>query len=623
LIEVHEAEILPVRRIMFTEEKTTPYAPLARENVGEDRAYLLVFEPQSSRVFELPSNGEVVIGRTEGSGLMLQDSAVSRIHAKIRMADGEATLRDLGSHNGTRVNGRLIKEAHLVSNDVITICGVSLVFHAAESSAKPATLDVAQLRRRGEEEIERALRYQRPLAVLVIALAKEAVQREQIESALQGELRLIDVVGWVGFDQLAVLLPETEIDGALSVAMRLVVALERRGEDPRVGIASCPAQGCAIDVLLANARTASGEAESRGVAVARATHRKIELGERHIVVADAAMIRLYALLERLATGDLPVLLYGETGTGKEVAAHALHYWSRRRASPMVALNCAALPESLIESELFGHEKGAFTGAVSAKSGAFEAASGGTVFLDELGELSLSAQAKLLRVLETRRVMRLGDAAREREVDVRFVAATNRDLKVLVKEGRFREDLYFRLNVASVWIPPLRDRKQELPILAQTLLDEICERMSRPRMSVSDAALKVLATHAWPGNVRELRNVLEYVAAAFPDPTLDPAHLMEYLGLSSAPKLASFRAPPSTMVVERDNGGPPAVQSEGAPKFRPIDEEIRELEKSRIAAALEATSGNQTRAAQLIGMPLRTFVLKMKQYGLRGQTRPGA
>jgi transcriptional regulator with GAF, ATPase, and Fis domain len=273
-----------------------------------------------------------------------------------------------------------------------------------------------------------------------------------------------------------------------------------------------------------------------------------------------------------------------------------------------------LPESLIESQLFGPDKGAFTGATGARAGLFEAADGGTIFLDELGELSPAAQAKLLRVLETRRVVRLGEV-RERAVDVRVVAATNRDLGAESAAGRFRDDLYFRLAAARVVLPPLRDRPRELSRLARHFLDEACRRAGRTPLALSAATIYALRAHRWPGNVRELRHVMDYLAAtAADDVEVEPWQLPDGIGHPApAPPVVPAPAAPSA---------PTSRGSAAGGGFRPIDEELRELECQRMREALAAAEGVQTRAAELIGMPLRTFVTKSKQYGLRGGARRG-
>jgi len=318
-----------------------------------------------------------------------------------------------------------------------------------------------------------------------------------------------------------------------------------------------------------------------------------KIGRRTVTIADPAMIRLYSLIDRLAAVDLPILICGETGSGKELAATAVHERSPRGDGPLVAVNCAAIPETLLESELFGYERGAFSGAVAAKAGLFEAASGGTLFLDEIGDLPLSVQGKLLRVLETRRVTRIGDI-REREVDVRLVAATNRDLQDEVVRGRFRKDLYYRLSGGTLVVPPLRERMNELPLLAQALLSDARARAGTRPMSLAPEAIAELSRHAWPGNVRELKNVMEYLAAAHPETTLGAAHVAARLELRAAP-------------------ANPWPRAHG--EFQPIADELRELETRRMREALEATGWNQTRAAELIAMPVRTFFAKVKQYGL--------
>ncbi|MEO7730362.1 MAG: sigma-54 dependent transcriptional regulator [Kofleriaceae bacterium] len=310
------------------------------------------------------------------------------------------------------------------------------------------------------------------------------------------------------------------------------------------------------------------------------------------------MVRLYDLVDRLAPVDMPVLITGETGCGKELIATAIHVRSDRAAKPLISVNCAALHDTLAESELFGHEKGAFSGAVATRVGLIEAASESTLFLDEVGELTPSVQAKLLRVLELHRLTRVGDT-REREVDVRIVAATNRDLEADVRGGRFRQDLYFRLSAATLHLPPLRQRSSELPLLASSFLEDACQRSGRTLMRVSEEALAVRLTHSWPGNIRELKNVMQYAAATLSVEVLLAEHLVEQLG-----------QPLVVPVVSSDE-----VASHALRHFRPLADEIRELEITRIREALEATRGNQTHAAALLAMPVRTFFGKAKQYGL--------
>lgn len=251
--------------------------------------------------------------------------------------------------------------------------------------------------------------------------------------------------------------------------------------------------------------------------------RRLELGIVRVWVADPAMERLFELLARMSASKLPILLNGETGAGKEIAAHAVHRFSPRRERPMVSINCAAIPDGLAESELFGHEKGAFSGATSKKLGLFEMATGGTVFLDEVGELPLPTQARLLRALDSHRITRVG-AVVERPIDVRIVAATNRDLTADIKTGRFRADLYFRLNGASVVVPPLRDRPRDLPLLARDFLSAARARLGLRDARLTDAAMHRMAAYSWPGNIRELKHAMEYAATVAQGAEVDVLHL---------------------------------------------------------------------------------------------------
>lgn len=330
----------------------------------------------------------------------------------------------------------------------------------------------------------------------------------------------------------------------------------------------------------------------------------VRIAGREAIAADPATARLFTLIRRLAGSDLPVLITGETGTGKEIAALAVHDWSGRRTGPFMALNCAALPENLIESELFGYQKGAFSGAAGAKPGLLESAHLGVLLLDEVGELPLVAQAKLLRALETGRVLRLGEV-RERPFDARILAATNRDLEAEARAGRFRQDLFFRLSAATVTVPPLRERRCDLQPLARAFLTAACDQARRAPMALSPAALERMHAYGWPGNVRELKHVMECAAVAVPEPVLLPCHLPERVRCAQAADAGDGEA-----------GSPPARA------FRPIQEEMRALERSRIQAALEATGGVQTQAAKLLGMPLRTFIKRMNGYGLQSHGRRG-
>jgi len=416
----------------------------------------------------------------------------------------------------------------------------------------------------------------------------------------------MDVTTWSKDDELLVLMPELTADSAFAVAGRLGSALASAAQLARVGLASYPTDADGVDSLIAEARKKQLASPSDSSAALAQPFRIFEVAGRQVIVADASMLRVYAMVGHVAPSAMPVLIHGETGTGKELIAHAIHEWSPRKGGPMIAINCAALTESLVDSELFGHERGAFTGAVEARRGVFERGDGGTVFLDEVAELPLKAQAKLLRVLESKRVCRVG-SAHEVEVDFRIVAATNRDLERLVAEGHFRPDLFYRLSGATLWLPPLRERPQELPILAQIFLDAACQAEQRPLKSLSTVTLAELDRYQWPGNIRELKNAMEYLASTVRGEVVEPRHLAARF--RSAPDMSSSSAEVATVTAVTAGG-----------EFRPLYEEIADLERNRIADALAATEGNQTRAAELLSMPLRTFQTKVRQYGLAGEAR---
>jgi transcriptional regulator with PAS, ATPase and Fis domain len=291
-----------------------------------------------------------------------------------------------------------------------------------------------------------------------------------------------------------------------------------------------------------------------------------------------------------------VLITGESGTGKEMVARTLHALSPRREGPFIAINCAALPETLIESELFGHEKGSFTGASERRPGCFEVAQRGTLLLDEIGEMPLQTQAKLLRILEDSRVRRLGGKA-EFEVDVRVVAATNKVPEEAVRGGHLREDLYYRLNVFQVHMPPLRERKSDIPSLAEALLAELNRKHECRVAEISAAVYEAFERHNWPGNVRELRNVVERAVILAGEGAIERKHLPAFLLNGAAPAPAPAAAPED----------PDSV------RFT-VGTTVEEAEKGLILRTLEHTRNNKTRAAEILGISLKTLHNKLKEYG---------
>src|SRR5687768_17083567 len=319
-----------------------------------------------------------------------------------------------------------------------------------------------------------------------------------------------------------------------------------------------------------------------------------------VVSNDPSMRAVDELISSVAPSDLTVLILGETGVGKELVAEAVHRQSgSRSAKALIRINCAALTPALLESVLFGHERGAFTGAVHAKPGLFEAADGGTVFLDEIGELSAAAQAKLLRVLETREATRVG-SIRARSIDVRFVAATHRDLRAEVARGAFREDLYFRLARATIRVPPLRQRQGDIEPLIAHFVSALCRQMGREPPSFSADAAACLRSHPWPGNIRELRNVVECAVLRAKGPTIG---LLD-LAPDWMDPTAESQAPPNSDSIPTDPPGKPGGARYG-----------ERSERDRIVHALAACHGNQTRAAEMLHMPRRTLVRKLGVYGI--------
>jgi len=341
----------------------------------------------------------------------------------------------------------------------------------------------------------------------------------------------------------------------------------------------------------------------------RGTERELEASRRKLrdigvmgamVGPSRRMQEVFRLIEMVAPSTAAVLITGESGTGKELVARTIHSLSNRKAKPFVAINCAAIPETLIESEIFGHEKGAFTGALERRIGCFELAEGGTLLLDEIGEMPIGTQAKLLRVLEDRKLRRLGSKS-ETAVDVRVLAATNKTPEEAVAKGQLRNDLYYRLNVFNIHLPPLREHKEDLTELAQALLSEMNEKHGRNVAGVSDQVSGAFNSYAWPGNVRELRNTLERAVIVCDGAVIEIKHLPPGFGQIIP------RAP---------------VQEANAVRLG-VGTTVDEAERLLILKTLEATNNNKTRAAEILGISLKTLHNKLKEYGGQGANEADA
>jgi nitrogen regulation protein NR(I) len=325
---------------------------------------------------------------------------------------------------------------------------------------------------------------------------------------------------------------------------------------------------------------------------------------RNAIIGDSPELHeIFKIIDKVADTPSTVLITGESGTGKELIATALHDGSSRRDKPLIRINCAAIPKDLMESELFGYERGAFTGAVTSKPGRFELADGGTLFLDEVGEIPLEMQVKLLRVLQESEFERVGGIKTTR-VDVRLVAATNRDLKKEVEANRFRGDLFFRINVVPLWLPPLRDRNSDIPMLVTHFIEKFNKRLNKRITGIEEDALTLLKGYNWPGNIRELENMMERVIV-----------------FADGPQILA-RDLPDTVRGNSTSPGSNNTEASPAPGETSLKDAVRlaqaEVEKSMIIKALEATSGNVTRAAKLLQISRKSLQTKMKEFGLRDE-----
>jgi DNA-binding NtrC family response regulator len=329
---------------------------------------------------------------------------------------------------------------------------------------------------------------------------------------------------------------------------------------------------------------------------------ELHRGFEGVLGESRAMERVFALLKRVAPTDGTVLITGESGTGKEMVVRAIHRLSRRKDQPLMACDCSALAPTLLESELFGHVKGSFSGAIATKQGLFEAAQGGTLFLDEVANLTMETQGKLLRVLESKRVKKVGDTA-ERQIDIRLIAATNRDLGDMVKETVFREDLFYRLNVVPIVLPPLRDRQGDIPLLAMAFLERFSKKLEVEVQGFTPEAMAQMESYAWPGNVRELRNIVERMAILCDNDRIEPRHLPPEI--RQAPTLRTVSQLPDTWE-----------------EFKRLKQQVRDaavedLERRFLIEVLRRTNGNVSKAAEEIGIQRTNLHALIRKYELTG------
>jgi len=561
---------------------------------GQDGLFLMVVGPEGFRTIALPHKGVLHIGRSAQADIRINDSLASRDHCRLHVEGGMVEIEDLESANGTLLRNHALQprvRVELALGDAVSVGATVLVLRSGDRLPRPVrVLPHGYFLARLDEECASSVRGRSPFALVRLDVEGE-VSTSRCAGLLPLCLQPSDIIGAYGPQQYELLLPQTTPEAATKMVADLGASLQQAGITFRTGTAHHPVDGSSAAELLERAC----QAVRPGA---------IQPGPASdIILVDPAMQELHGLARDVAKSNINVLIVGETGTGKEILAEVVHRASPRAQGNFLSLNCAALSENLVEAELFGYEKGAFTGATQAKQGLLETAPAGTVFLDEIGELSLPLQAKLLRVIETRTLIRVG-GVNKRTVDVRFVSATNRNLQQAIDSSGFRSDLYFRLNGITLAIPPLRDRPVEIEPFGRRFADEMARELGRSTPEISADALTLLRSYAWPGNIRELRNVIHRaVLLCRSGLVITPDHLPREL------MEATFSAPQPTRTLPHGQTPLSDLSStQPGPALQPE-------EKQRILDVLEKTAGNQTAAARLLGMGRTAFVARLNQYGI--------
>jgi two-component system response regulator AtoC len=563
---------------------------------GGEGLHVLVISPEIFGAFPLPERGSLLVGRSAKAEVLIEDPLASRQHARLTVGE-TLSIEDLGSANGTRVRDAILeahKPATVTPGEAIGIGSTVLIVQRSRWSPGPRRLwSHGHFENRLKDECARAQATGGRFALLRVRLEGGSTWT-RVFPVLARNLQPPHLFATYGPNDYEALLLESGAEGAERVLESLWAELSLTQLPARIGIAWYPRDGRSADALLARAnaqlRSSPGHLAVPG-----------------IKVPSPAMQGVNDVAARAAVTTINIVILGETGVGKEVMAQSLHRLSPRADKAMVSLNCAGLTESLIESELFGYERGAFTGATSARQGLLETAQGGTVFLDEIGEMPLKVQATLLRVIETREVLPVG-GRKPRPIDVRFIAATNRDLENESVRGSFRQDLYFRLNGISLSIPPLRERRSEIPELARLFVASACEDGGRPELPITPGAMALLEQYHWPGNIRELKNVMERAVVLCDAAEIGPEQLPAEKIRPLHDPLSDLESISTTASPEGDAG--------------PTKSELRVAERQRIIEALAACAGNQSRAAKMLGMPRRTFISKLDAYGIPRPQKKG-
>lgn len=589
------------------DNQTVQLTTAPREELRQQRVSLLLYHGEGATLVPLTPGRDMVVGRGDDADVVIDDLSLSRRHARFQLRDdGKVDLEDLGSTNGTRIAGEKIASAVLDAGTEAELGGIIASLHllALSGDAPREFADHESFSRVLATELERARYFRRSFAVIMARpLHADGTPARRFAPTLQEHLRAVDSLGAYSPTTLELLLPEADLETAAALARTLCTTTK-----PRLacGVAMYPAAatspGELVQVALHALRDASKDQPVQ-VAAVEASRFVGAAADSPPVCASPKMKELFRTANRAARGHIPVLLLAETGAGKEVLARYIHEVSPRHAKPLISVNCAAIAESLLESTLFGHEKGAFTGAVNQHTGVFESAAGGTVFLDEIGELTLAAQAALLRVLESKVITRVG-ASKEQAVDVRIIAATHRDLEARVEAGQFRQDLLYRLNAMMLQIPPLRERCEDIPPLVDRFLREANRVNATQVASVAPEAMDLMLAHAWPGNVRELKNAVERAVVISED---------AIVGVEDLPMSLSRAAPPVAPMPPAPGKSDLGAKTTEVEDFR---SKMARLEAEVLLDALDACGGNQTQAARRLQMPLRTLVHKIKSHNLK-------
>ncbi len=565
--------------------------------VLEQRVTLMVYLREAVEAVPLSMGHPVVFGRDGGADVVVPRPSLSRRHARFELLDDGVMLEDLDSTNGTRVNGEPVTRCKVKPGEDVMLGDVRVALHVhtpSEGQVQGLSTHERFLTIL-DEELMRHREFGRKLGLLMVrVVGGDGEHLSRWLPMLRGQLRRVDRMALYSPDCVEIALPEVTADSLLATANAVVESRQASSRPLLCGAALFPDNATSPDELQEQARGAVQAATAEQPVVT-----SVQLADRtpsrpgSPVVTGEAMQKVFDSVKRLARANIPVLITGETGTGKEVVARSVHTGSPRKDAAFVCVNCAALPEQLVESILFGHEKGAFTGADRRTEGVFKDADGGTVFLDEIGELIPAAQAALLRVLETQKVNRVG-SSKEVSVDVRVLCATHRNIPAMCEAGSFRWDLFYRINTMTLKIPPLRERVDEIGPLAKHFLAE-ASGAEYPVSGIDPQAMKVLSRYNWPGNVRELRNVIERAVVMAQGDRITPNDLPD-----------SFRDRPSPRAGAEDG----LLDDDVDYKTR-----IQRYEKKLILAALTETDGNQTQAAKKLRIPLRTLVFKIRNLGV--------